>query len=182
MCADCCCSTAISAGPAHRRGFKPSSAWLDLPISRYSYPGWEEEEVVEEEAGERRPSAQLRMNTLIDNYSSDSGCLQTVYGTRFQIPPFSFSLSSCMRVRASPGSVRACAPLQRQMDERSIRWSLSALKLRPRTPERLWCVQTTKAYRFFRPQPPLCLYQTDCFYPRLTETAGHLRLYRNVIK
>lgn len=76
--------------------------------------------VVDEAAGERRPCAHVRMKTLIDNYSSDSGCLQTVDGTRFQTPPPTpFSLSSCMRVRAMPGSVRACAPLQRQLD----RWT-----------------------------------------------------------
>lgn len=77
---------------------------------------------MEEAAGERRPWAHLRMNTLVDNYSSDSGCLKTVDGTRFQKKtPLSraLSLSSCMRARVLPGSVRACAPLQRQLD----RWT-----------------------------------------------------------
>lgn len=83
----------------------------------------------EEAAGERRPCAHLWTNMLIENYSSDSGCLQTVCGTRFQTH---LSLSvSCARVRAVPGSVRACAPLQRQLDRwtdsrcvaRSLRYS-----------------------------------------------------------
>lgn len=64
---------------------------------------------MEEAAGERRPCAHIRMNTLIDNYSSNSGCLQTVYGTRFQTH-LPFSLSLVVHARACVRCLVLCVP------------------------------------------------------------------------